>query len=147
MIDMKIRLDSMVNVPPSATAGSVEPIKSTQMSIPDEVHKSQVSLNRGTVPAATAPTPAAAPATSQPADNIPVPTSRHEPANQPANLIDHVLQLITTAPMTSRDIQVKLRKSREHTSRLMKKLYVDGYVKRNTESKPYTYSITEKGIA
>jgi DNA-binding PadR family transcriptional regulator len=27
----------------------------------------------------------------------------------------------------------------------MKKLYEDGYVKRNTESKPYTYSISEKG--
>ena len=43
----------------------------------------------------------------------------------------------------SRDIQITLKKSREHTSRLIfkKDLY------RNTESKPYTYSITEKGMA
>jgi DNA-binding PadR family transcriptional regulator len=27
----------------------------------------------------------------------------------------------------------------------MKKLFEDGYVKRNTDSKPYTYSISEKG--
>jgi predicted transcriptional regulator len=27
----------------------------------------------------------------------------------------------------------------------MKKLFEDGYVQRNTEAKPYTYSITEKG--
>jgi predicted transcriptional regulator len=27
----------------------------------------------------------------------------------------------------------------------MKKLFEDGYVERNTETKPYTYSITEKG--
>jgi len=47
--------------------------------------------------------------------------------------------------MTSRDIQITLKRTREHTSRLMKKLYEDGYVKRNTESKPYTYSISEKG--
>jgi predicted transcriptional regulator len=47
--------------------------------------------------------------------------------------------------MTSRDIQVTLKRSREHTSRLMKKLFENGLVQRNIETKPYTYSITEKG--
>jgi len=56
-----------------------------------------------------------------------------------------VLHLITNKAMTSRDIQITLKRSREHTSRLMKKLFEDGYVERNTETKPYTYSITEKG--
>jgi len=65
----------------------------------------------------------------------------------PTNPVDYVLHLITSKAMTSRDIQVTLKKSREHTSRLMKKLFEEGYVQRNTESKPYTYSITEKGIA
>lgn len=65
----------------------------------------------------------------------------------PANPIDYVLHLITDKSMTSRDIQITLKKSREHTSRLMKKLFEEGYVQRNTESKPYTYSITEKGMA
>ena len=64
-----------------------------------------------------------------------------------ASPIDYVLHLITNKAMTSRDIQITLKKSREHTSRLMKKLFEDGYVQRNTESKPYTYSITEKGMA
>ena len=58
---------------------------------------------------------------------------------------EYVLRLITDKPMTSRDIQITLGRSREHTSRLMKKLFEDGYVTRNTNSKPYTYSITEKG--
>ncbi len=61
------------------------------------------------------------------------------------NPIDHVLHLITNKTMTSRDIQITLKRSREHTSRLMKKLFDDGYVQRNIETKPYTYSITEKG--
>jgi len=61
------------------------------------------------------------------------------------NPIDHVLRLITNKVMTSRDIQITLKRSREHTSRLMKKLFEDGYVERNTETKPYTYSITKKG--
>ena len=65
----------------------------------------------------------------------------------PTNPVDYVLHLITSKSMTSRDIQITLKKSREHTSRLMKKLFEEGYVQRNTESKPYTYSITKKGIA
>lgn len=69
------------------------------------------------------------------------------PNVMPGNPIDFVLHLITNKAMTSRDIQITLKKSREHTSRLMKKMFEDGYVQRNTESKPYTYSITEKGIA
>ena len=58
---------------------------------------------------------------------------------------DYVLRLITNKTMTSRDIQITTKKSREHTSRLMKKLFESGLVQRNTETKPYTYSITEKG--
>jgi len=61
------------------------------------------------------------------------------------NATDYVLHLITNKAMTSRDIQITLKRSREHTSRLMKKLYDDGFVQRNTSTKPYTYSITEKG--
>jgi len=63
------------------------------------------------------------------------------------NPIDYVLHLITNKDMTSRDIQITLKKSREHTSRLMKKLFEEGYVQRNTNSKPYTYSITQKGLS
>ena len=69
------------------------------------------------------------------------------PSLEPMNPTDFVLRLITDKAMTSRDIQITLKRSREHTSRLMKKLFEDGYVQRNIESKPYTYSITEKGIA
>ena len=61
------------------------------------------------------------------------------------NVVDYVLHLITDRAMTSRDIQITLKRSREHTSRLMKKLFEDGYVQRNTNTKPYTYSITKKG--
>ncbi len=67
------------------------------------------------------------------------------PRIEHANPMDHVLHLITNKAMTSRDIQITLKRSREHTSRLMKKLFEDGYVQRNTETKPYTYSITKKG--
>ena len=57
----------------------------------------------------------------------------------------HVLQLITKGPMTSRDIEVTFGKSREHVSRLMKKLFEDGFVGRDTSIRPYRYTITDKG--
>ena len=64
-----------------------------------------------------------------------------------SSTVDFVLRLITNKSMTSRDIQNASQRSREHTSRLMKKLYQDGYVERNTSTKPFTYSITDKGKA
>ena len=58
---------------------------------------------------------------------------------------EHVLGLITAKEMTSRDIQITIGRSREHTSRLMKRLFEEGLVERNTKLKPFTYRITEKG--
>ena len=57
----------------------------------------------------------------------------------------HVLKLITNRPMTSRDIEVTFGKSREHVSRLMKKLFEDGFVGRDAAARPYRYTITDKG--
>src|SRR3972149_2675704 len=69
----------------------------------------------------------------------------HMPNLDHNNAVDYVLHLITDKAMTSRDIQITLKRSREHTSRLMKKLFEDGYEQRNIDTKPYTYSITKKG--
>ena len=52
------------------------------------------------------------------------------------NTVETVLRLITERPMTSRDIQVTLGRSREHTSRMMKKIHEDGVVARNVKTKP-----------
>jgi len=70
-----------------------------------------------------------------------------EPNQEYHNTVDFILGLITNKSMTSRDIQNASHRSREHTSRLMKKLYRDGYVERDTRTKPFNYSITEKGKA
>ena len=59
--------------------------------------------------------------------------------------LTHVLKLITDGPMTSRDVEVTFGKSREHVSRLMKKLFEDDFVGRDTSARPYRYTITEKG--
>jgi predicted transcriptional regulator len=63
------------------------------------------------------------------------------------NATDYVLKLITEKSMTSRDIQITIGRTREHTSRLMKKLFEEGYVERDMKTKPFTYYITDKGKA
>lgn|SRR5574337_484121 len=59
---------------------------------------------------------------------------------------EYVLRLITEKPMASRDIQVTIGRTREHTSRMMKKLFEEGLVERDMQTKPFTYKITEKGL-
>jgi len=59
--------------------------------------------------------------------------------------VTFVLKKITEGPMTSRDIEVTFGKSREHVSRLMKKLFEDGLVGRDTSARPYRYTIADKG--
>lgn len=61
------------------------------------------------------------------------------------DIVKNILGLITKKPTTSRDIQITIDKTREHTSRVLKRLYDEGYVQRNIETKPFTYSITQKG--
>ncbi|MBT3474126.1 MAG: MarR family transcriptional regulator [Thaumarchaeota archaeon] len=63
------------------------------------------------------------------------------------DIVEAVLGLITDRSRTSRDIQITLGKSREHISRTMKKMSDDGLVERNTNAKPYSYSITQTGLS
>ncbi len=76
---------------------------------------------------------------------------KHTPVSRIPNMssedsVKHVLKLITKKPMTSRDIEVTFGgRSREHVSRLMKKLFDDGLVERDATNRPYTYSITDSG--
>ena len=124
LIDMKIRLDAI----------DIESISNTP-EIPrnfagfeDRIHQS--------VSTATVREEKSVPVTTQP---------RRTPNMSLDNTVEVVLGLITDRTMTSRDIQITLGKSREHISRTMKKLFEDGYVERNIRTKPYSYSITQKG--
>ncbi|MGQ9718542.1 MAG: hypothetical protein ACUVWK_01630 [Nitrososphaerales archaeon] len=56
-----------------------------------------------------------------------------------------VIGLLKEGALTVRQIQQKINKSREHTARLMKKLFESGYVLRNEKKMPYVYETTEKG--
>src|SRR6185295_3116119 len=61
-----------------------------------------------------------------------------------ANTVESILRMLET-PLTSREIQRKISKSREHTSRLLKKLYSENIVIRDESARPYKYKITDEG--
>lgn len=74
-------------------------------------------------------------------------TVEKTPNMSSGDIVEAVLKLITNKSRTSRDIQITLGKSREHISRTMKKMSDNGLVERNTNAKPYSYSITQNGLS
>jgi hypothetical protein len=70
-------------------------------------------------------------------------TLRRNLEQEGKGLVDYVLKLLAEGPKTSRQIEIVIGRSREHTARLMKKLFELGYVTRDTSTKPYTYAITD----
>ena len=57
----------------------------------------------------------------------------------------HALGLLKEKPLTTEDLWKGLGKGREHTSRVMKKLFEEGLVARDDANKPYTYQLTDEG--
>jgi DNA-binding MarR family transcriptional regulator len=52
--------------------------------------------------------------------------------------------LVEAGSMTAPKVEKKIGKTREHTARLMKKLWKEGYVERDTHKMPFTYRATKK---
>lgn len=48
--------------------------------------------------------------------------------------------------MTARDIQERIGRTREHAARMMNGLFQEGLVERDISARPFTYSITQKGL-
>lgn len=56
-----------------------------------------------------------------------------------------VLNLLASeGPKSAPEIGISVGRSREHTARLMKRLYEEGYVRRDQTRTPFRYSIVEK---
>ena len=125
LIDMKIRMDALdleESEPPIQILEKIEPVleKKAEHVPKKEIQEVKIEPER-------------------------VPQKPRMPNMDFNGVAEHVLGLITTKEMTSRDIQITIGRSREHTSRLMKRLFQEGLVERNTRTKPFTYRITEKG--
>ena len=56
-----------------------------------------------------------------------------------------VLEMLSSeGPKTAPEIKEKIKLSREHTARLMKKLYESGYLERETTKIPFKYSVKKE---
>lgn len=71
---------------------------------------------------------------------------RREKALEP--LTETELEVLETigkeGEKTAPEIKIKIGLTREHTARLMKKLYKDGYLERDTHKMPYIYRLKEE---
>jgi hypothetical protein len=66
--------------------------------------------------------------------------------NEKHNATEHyILKLILKDSLTSNEIKQAIGRTREHTSRLMKKLYELKFVDRDITTKPFKYKLTEQG--
>ena len=52
--------------------------------------------------------------------------------------------LATSGPKTASEIREVIGKTREHSARLMKKLFLEGYVERDTSTIPYLYKLSSR---
>ena len=66
--------------------------------------------------------------------------------NEKYNATEHyILKIIFKDSLTSNEIKKAIGRTREHTSRLMKKLYELQLVDRDMTTKPFRYKLTEQG--
>ena len=57
----------------------------------------------------------------------------------------YILKILSKESLTSNDIKNAIGRTREHTSRLMKKLFEENFVYRDITTKPFKYRLTEQG--
>ena len=65
--------------------------------------------------------------------------------NEVNSTTDYIFKLLVERPRSSREVQLAIGRTREHTSRLMKKLHDLGLVSRDINTKPFRYNITDAG--
>jgi DNA-binding MarR family transcriptional regulator len=61
------------------------------------------------------------------------------------NMSAVILKLLSKKSMNTIEIQSKVRRTREHTSRFMKSLFLQGLVSREMHTKPFVYTLTDEG--
>ncbi len=97
----------------------------------------------------TEPTPDVQQPQSQPESQVTPPESQTPQPPQQEILLDEThlaaIKLLAESPKNTRQITDALKKSREHTARVMKELFEMGLVRRNDSTKPFVYQLTDEG--
>ena len=162
IIDMMTRVEVLQARAMSAAAPTpplVFPSPSPSVQIPPPVAEAPKAVNEPAEPVAPESRPVT---TSQPAtapqlesQSILEPMKQSEPMPPPLPASPRQIKLDKTAraalemlkdkPLTTEDLWKALNLGREHTSRVMKKLFELGLVTRDEADKPYTYQLTDEG--
>ena len=74
----------------------------------------------------------------------PVELEKGQPFDRLTQTERQILEILATGPLPAPELGRRLSKSREHMARLMKKLYMDGYVDRESNHAPFRYKLNEK---
>jgi hypothetical protein len=78
--------------------------------------------------------------------NEPVTVTQHAAIGKEVNsTTDYIFKLLAERPRSSREVQLAIGRTREHTARMMKKLHDLGFVSRDVDTKPFRYNITDAG--
>jgi predicted transcriptional regulator len=83
--------------------------------------------------------------TATPVERVAVESMPAKTTSTSSDVEREILESLSGGPKSSTEIKTVIDKSREHTARLMKSLFDDGYVIRNDRNKPFVYEITEAG--
>jgi len=74
-----------------------------------------------------------------------IPIKREKTMSQLTDTEVSVLEMLASeGPKTAPEIKERVKLSREHTARLMKKLYEEGYLERETGKIPFRYSVKKE---
>ena len=74
-----------------------------------------------------------------------IPIRREKALSQLTDTEVSVLEMLATeGPKTAPEIKDRVKLSREHTARLMKRLYEEGYLERETGKIPFKYSVKKE---
>ena len=71
-------------------------------------------------------------------------TFQNTPLNYLTPTEKQIIQLLLEETKTAPEIQRSIKKTREHTSRLLKKLWQEGYIERETHTIPFIYRPTKE---
>ena len=78
-------------------------------------------------------------------DVAPIPIRREKVLSRLTNTEISVLEILANeGAKTAPEIKDRIKLTREHTARLMKKLYEQGYLERDTSKIPYSYRVKEE---
>lgn len=116
--------------PTLASASSVSSIPSVANDIPVEIKPNPVIQQSQSRESESPPSP-------------PTPTSGVKLQLDETQL--RAMSLLNESPKNTRQLTDSLKRSREHTARIMKGLFEAGLVTRNDSTKPFVYQLTDEG--